>query len=1165
MPPTLDPERWRQLEPILDGALDLPAGERGTYLDEACGEDDDLRRLAQQWLTECVESEDFLEEAGGAYIDRVVTTSPFDPSALAQVGTRLGAFRLLGILGQGGMGTVFLAERADGQFEQRVAIKVVHQQGLGTDARERFRFERQILARLEHPNIARLLDGGVDPQGAPFLAMEYVDGVPLDQHCTEHGLGLKDRLRLVIAVCRAVAYAHRRQVVHRDLKPSNILVSRSGQVKLLDFGVAELLDGPERESPRAGFGTRLTLDFAAPEILRGETATSASDLYSLGALTYQLITGTLPFPVGDLSFEELKEAVTHRAVVPPSHHSHGRGKGSLFSRRELDAVVLHALAKDPGKRPSSADALADDLQRLMEGEPVRALPQTLGYLLRKRFRRHRWLWLAAAALGLLLIFFAGGWLKTRRQAELRAEVAREFAQEAERIEWFLRYAQSLPRHDIQRERDLMKKRLEHLESRMDSLGSFASAPGNFALGRGYAQLDDHEAALEALQKAWDQGFRTAGAALAIGKAHGQIYNLRLGEALRIKDPKLRAARKEELETLYRDRALDFLRQSGSPELESPSYLAGLIAYYDGRYEEASQRAAQAVVETPWLHEGHLLAGDTELAMANLEVERGGYARAEEHFAQAQEAYVRAQKMAPSDPMTYESSCTAWVHTIDMDRLRGRDPNPSYEKGLEACKLALEAQPGRPNSLLKIAILSLVRLQDPRLPARRVEALLAEALRSTRAALRSTPGDALALQTLGTTFLSKAMLVNMRQGLDPQEDLEQAAAAYRQALALDPGMATSYTNLGTSLAVQGGLLMARGRDPRAAFDEAIESYRQALDRSPGRVVLLNNLGNLYRDKGEYLVRKGLDSSAAFKKALEICRVALEINPRMVAALNLHGAVQDRLGQIAFDEGRDPLPFFESSMESLRQALRENPAYFRAVINLGSTQLAWARALSAAGLDPVPMAAAALRNLDRAAEMASPTDEEIPLNRADAHLFQAQIDASRGRPPESSLKKALQLLQEGLAVRPESLLLRRLRSRGQLLRAQLLPETRAGGSECLSAPKADVGQLLEKDPDDGPTRLLLSLLHGACASWLPPGDLLEAEMRESRRLLEEASPSTSLILRDRQTLGAVLGWLDTPARSPARARAIERLERVLGKDPLARQRWRHLLKKPQPAPA
>ncbi|MCB1035772.1 MAG: serine/threonine protein kinase, partial [Acidobacteria bacterium] len=220
MPPTLDPERWRQLEPILDEALDLPPGDRSAFLERACGDDAELRRLAEQWLIECETSDGFLEEAGGAYLERVIEASPFDPSALARVGSRLGAFRLLSVLGQGGMGTVFLAERADGQFEQQVAIKVVHHQGLGEDARERFRFERQILARLEHPNIARLLDGGVDADGAPYLVMEYVDGVPLDEYCDARGLSLEQRLLLVADVCRVVAYAHRRQVVHRDLKPS---------------------------------------------------------------------------------------------------------------------------------------------------------------------------------------------------------------------------------------------------------------------------------------------------------------------------------------------------------------------------------------------------------------------------------------------------------------------------------------------------------------------------------------------------------------------------------------------------------------------------------------------------------------------------------------------------------------------------------------------------------------------------------------------------------------------------------------------------------------------------------------------------------------------------------------------------------------------------------
>ncbi|MCB1032601.1 MAG: hypothetical protein KDD47_02055, partial [Acidobacteria bacterium] len=662
------------------------------------------------------------------------------------------------------------------------------------------------------------------------------------------------------------------------------------------------------------------------------------------------------------TFDELVETVSNSQPPPLAALPNGAIIRPKLRRRELEAVVHQALAKDPGRRQSSADAMADELQRLVEGEPVQALPQSLAYLLRKRFQQHRGSWLFAVVAALLLVFLAGGWFLTRRQTEQREEIARSFAQEAERIEWFLRYAQSLPLHDIRRERNLMKGRLARLEGQMEAFGPLAEGPGNFALGRGYAQLGDHERALESLETAWNSGFRTSGAALALGKVLGKLYAQRLEETLRLKDPQLRESRRRELQERYRNRALEFLRQSGSNELESPSYLSGLIAYYDDRLEEATRRAAQAQQEAPWLPDGFLLEGDAALALAIGHGEKGEYAEAEARFSQAFEAFGRAQEMTPSDPVPYESACEAWLHFIDMARLRGGDLTPGYSTGKRDCSLALEAEPDRPSCLLKIALLSIFRLQDPQLDPTEVETLLADAQRNAEAAKALLPSQGEVYQTLGTAHLSRALLVDVRQGLDPSPDLEQAAVAYRQAIRLDPALLTSHSNLGTVLAVSGGLLMNRGEDPRPLFDEAIGSYRQALARGPGRVALLNNLGNLHRDKAAYLIQRGLDPKAVLEAGLDACQEALAVNPRMVPALNLRGALEETLGQLAADRGEDPAPFFGRSIASLEAALGENPGYFRAAVNLGSTHLARARERAARGEDPRPALAEAFEALD-----------------------------------------------------------------------------------------------------------------------------------------------------------------------------------------------------------
>ncbi|MBC7896567.1 MAG: serine/threonine protein kinase, partial [Cytophagaceae bacterium] len=282
-------EEWLRLEPFLDEAMVLPHPEARALLEAQCG--DDLPLLA--WM------ERFLEGAAGDAFP--VSLSPslvagalaHDAGAAPGADSRVGVYRIVRELGRGGMGTVFLAERADGQFEQRVAVKVVHRGFGARDTRERFLRERQILARLDHPNVAHLVDGGLTDDGQPWFAMEYVDGAPLDAWCDERRASIEERLALFLAVCDAVQFAHQELVIHRDLKPSNILVTHGGQVKLLDFGIATLVREDEAEVTRTGLRA-FTPEYASPEQWRGEPVTTGSDVYSLGVVLYELLAGTRP-------------------------------------------------------------------------------------------------------------------------------------------------------------------------------------------------------------------------------------------------------------------------------------------------------------------------------------------------------------------------------------------------------------------------------------------------------------------------------------------------------------------------------------------------------------------------------------------------------------------------------------------------------------------------------------------------------------------------------------------------------------------------------------------------------------------------------------------------------------------------------------------------------
>jgi eukaryotic-like serine/threonine-protein kinase len=307
----MTPERWQQIREVFDGAVSLRSGERSTYLDTVCKNDSDLRREVESLLCADV-------QAGTGFLNTPVvnlTRSAPNP-AYSRVGRRIGAYHIIEEIGHGGMGEVYRAGRADGHYEKEVAIKLVRG-GYDTAAvLDRFRHERQILASLDHPNIARLLDGGTTDEGVPYLVMELIEGTPIDQYCNIHRLNVTDRLRLFLQVCSAVQYAHQRLVIHRDIKPGNILVTKEGVPKLLDFGIAKILD--PASSSETTVASPMTPEYASPEQIRREPITTATDVYSLGVVLYQLLTGRSPYPRKTQAPHELAQAICEREPERPS-------------------------------------------------------------------------------------------------------------------------------------------------------------------------------------------------------------------------------------------------------------------------------------------------------------------------------------------------------------------------------------------------------------------------------------------------------------------------------------------------------------------------------------------------------------------------------------------------------------------------------------------------------------------------------------------------------------------------------------------------------------------------------------------------------------------------------------------------------------------------------
>ena len=409
--------RVERLSALFEQALSVPPEKRAEFVRQVCGDNTALRRELGSLLdAERSAAEYFDDLADGIVSPAYAALADAATAGPRWEGRRVGAYRLVREVGRGGMSRVFLAERADGEFEQQVALKLLRP-GFDTDIDVmRFRAERQILASLSHPNIARLLDGGVTDDALPYLVLEYVDGVPVDRYCESRGLATRQRLELFVTIADAVHYAHRHSVVHRDLKPSNILVTSDGTVKLLDFGVAKLIEeGAPSARPTTRTGHRwMTPEYAAPEQIRGKPITPRTDVYQLGAALYELLAGRTPFRHCGETIHELEGAILDREP-----DALGGGLGG-----DLDAIVFKALRKNPDERYASASEFADDVRRHLTGHPVRARRQTVGYLTRRFVHRNRFgLGLAAGILTLLVPLLIAISVEEARSRRALAELA----------------------------------------------------------------------------------------------------------------------------------------------------------------------------------------------------------------------------------------------------------------------------------------------------------------------------------------------------------------------------------------------------------------------------------------------------------------------------------------------------------------------------------------------------------------------------------------------------------------------------------------------------------------------------------------------------------------------------------------------------------------------
>jgi len=911
--PDYEREHWRQIDDLFAQALDRPPDERAAFLDEACAATSPLRANVEALLAASDASSDaFLHEIdldqAAALIESV------DEPALT--GQQIGPYRILRELGRGGMGAVYLAERADGQFDQQVALKLI-KRGMDSEAiLRRFLHERQILARLQHVNIARLLDGGVSADGQPYFAMEYVEGVSMTAYCDGRRLEVEARLRLFEKVCRAVQYAHANLVVHRDLKPSNMLVTEAGELKLLDFGIAKVLgDDAQADGAtltEAGFRV-MTPEYAAPEQVRGEAVTTATDVYALGVVLYELLTGHRPYQferrtpeavarvIGEAQPERPSTAVSRSAevrrgdgtmeTITPEEVSRARGtKPERLSRRlsgDLDVVVLKALRKEPERRYASAEAFVEDIQRHLAGMPVGARRDTVGYRASKFVQRHKVGVAASAALAVLAMLAVGFAVAMALQ---QAKTARETTKTEEVKDFLVSLFEVSDPDESKGETITARELLDEGAARVET--ELADQPEVQAemmtvVGEIYQKLGLYDPARPLLERALTlrqslygpDHLEVAASLVQLGRLYHQRGDY------------------EAADSFYRE-ALD-IRQARRSEthLDVAEVLDDLALV---RWRQGDYPAADSLGRSALALRRKLLPADHP-AVAESLTNLGVIARAQSDFAAA-EAYHR-------EALTIRRAQYGTVHHLVAESLKNLalvfhsqdrydEAEAHYREALAVQKrLYGEGHPEIGTTLNSLG--SLLRMKGAYDEA---EAPLREALAVRR-------------QFLGPAHVDIATtLVNLADLLDSKGNPEAALLLYEEALTMNrqllgpdhPDVATAINNL--ALTLRG---LGRSAEAEPLFKEVARIYRARLGLShPWVSLVLDNLAIVQFDLRDYAAADSL-----FRQALAIQREALPDGHTWIAA-SLVG-----LGHVLLAQGRpeEAEPLLREALDIQAQAL------------------------------------------------------------------------------------------------------------------------------------------------------------------------------------------------------------------------------------------------------
>lgn len=1010
----LDPERSERAHRIFENARNLDSMERASFLEEACGGDPEIRNEVESML-----------------VSELDTVGKFAGAAEPLRSDRIGSYRVLRKLGQGGMGSVYLAESLQ-NGSRKVAIKIVKR---GMDSEEilkRFRREQKILAAMKHPNIAQMVEAGTTEDGLPYFVMEYIQGTPIDQYSDGDRLPVAERLKLFRTVCGAVHYAHQNLVVHRDLKPANILVTPDGIPKLLDFGIAKILvadTGPDLTATKFPV---MTPPYASPEQVRNENITTGSDVYSLGVLLYQLLTGSVPFAATNRNAEEMIRAIVEEEPQKPSFRvtqSTGTLTPETIAQKrsttpqklqnaiegDLDQIALMALRKEADRRYRSVDELSEDVLRHLQNQPIKARKDTMLYRGAKFLRRNRVAVIlsALAVLGLLGVVVVASIIQSR--AEKQARLFQEFGQEVSRIEALMRYAYLLPLHDIQPDRKNVEDRLQQIRKRMQELGPVSYGPGYYSIGRGYLSLHRHQEAYDNLMLAWEKyNYKDPVVAEALGLSLAMLYRDKLQEAERLYGKESLENRKRMLEKQYRDAALTYIHQ-GNTSPEMTESIDAILAFLGKDYSHAMEKADSAARKLSWLYEARMLEGDILVSMASEQNASGNTDVARKRFDEAKAKYLEAAAKAQSDPDVYSRLCAldAIVQNSVIDQA-GTAPEAIAIEGIEYCEKSLQADSKNVTPNLIASNIYGRWAYDQAVNGKDCATSVQKAVDFANAALKVEPGNAMAYRSLGNAYsnLAKAELFKAGNAVPM---LELADKNLEKASLQMPYDYDLVSLRGTNLVDLARVEAYSGKDPRPFLNKAIPTLKIAVELNPKYFKAYSNLGTAYYMKASYELDSGLDPAASLDEAVSLFQKCIGMNPTYVNAYQYVAVAQLSRGELLKDRGDDPIPALDQAIAAYSKSLEMAPNDAFGFVGLGIGHMKKADRLQRTGKDPMTDVSAAVDAFQKSLHA---NDQLIwtYLYFAEAEMVAARFAIAEHRPPNAFLDRAETLLQKALAITP-----------------------------------------------------------------------------------------------------------------------------------------------------